>query len=242
MSYLNPLSWQNENALSNYPLDNFTNYPNFIVDANFIQFDFFIPILKYVLVETTSIKLTVLFDYGLNQDITFNKAKFLQGDVYKFIRIYNDDNSRYLGTLTLDSSTLDFWENYIGRQLIYDAKFKTSTVKSIPKNHGVYTFDNTYGDIVITTPTEDKTIFYNTYKFNSLKSNLIFNAVTYHEITNNSQALKKINLVKPVDNNITLSSNDLIKITPSASTGENLEISLVTGKPDKTFIIPTLIS
>lgn len=243
MAIFNPLSWQNENSLSNYPLDNTTDYPNFISDANFIQFDNFIPVLNYVLVEPNSLKLSITFDLGELNDVVFLKSKFLEGEISRFVRIYNEDNSRYLGSITLSQTTLDFWQNFIGRKLVYNSNFYKNTVKSIPKNHGVYTLDGLYGDIVITKPTTDNSIFYNTYKFDSLKSNLIFNAVTAYEITPTaSQALKKINLVNPVKNNITLSSNDLIKIFPNTTGAGGLEISLVSGKPNKNFTIPTLIS
>lgn len=242
MSALNPLSWQNENNLANYPLDNFTDYPSFISDANFIQFDAFVPILKYVLVETSAIKLAIEFDSGIQENIIFNKDSFLEEDKSKFLRIYTSDNSRYLGSLSFGQETLNLWENFIGRKLIYNSSFNKTVVRSIPKNHGVYTFDGLYGAITITKTTADESIFYNTHKFNSLKSNLTFNAVTYHEINASSNALKKINLVKPVNNNITLSSNDLIKITPSTSSTGGLDISLVSGTPSKAFVIPTLIA
>lgn len=242
MSTLNPLSWQNENNLSNYPLDNFTDYPSFISDANFVQFDTFVPVLKYVLVETTSIKLAIEFDAGLQENITFYKSRFLEQEAFRFLRIYTPDNSRYLGTLSFGQETINLWESFIGRKLTYNASFNSATVKSIPKNHGVYTFDSLYGSVVITKTAADESVFYNTYKFNSLNSNLIFNAVTYHEVKSSSNALKKINLVKPVNNNITLSSNDLIKITPSTSAVGGLDISLVSGTPSKAFVIPTLIA
>jgi hypothetical protein len=243
MAILNPLSWQNENNLSNYPLVNTTDYPNFISGANFIQFDNFVPILNYILIEETSLKLSITFDSETLNDIIFLKSKFLEGEISRLVRIYNADNSRYFGSITLSTDTINFWQNFIGRKLVYNSKFYKTVVKSIPKKDGVYTLDSLYGNILLTKPIEDKTIFYNAHKFNNLRSNLVFNAVTHHEINpSSSPALKQINLVKPVKNNITLSSNDLIKISPNTTGAGGLEISLVTGKPSKSFTIPTLIS
>ena len=62
MAIYNPLSWQNENALSSYPFSEDIDVQDFIVDAKFVQFDNFLPILNYVLVERDRLNLTMTFD------------------------------------------------------------------------------------------------------------------------------------------------------------------------------------
>jgi hypothetical protein len=56
------LAWQNENGLQHYPLVKDTIVKDFIVDASFIQFDNFIPILHSIEVKANKILVTILFD------------------------------------------------------------------------------------------------------------------------------------------------------------------------------------
>ena len=235
MAQYDVLVWQNENSLIGYPLASRQDINDFIVDANFVQFDGFQPVLQTVLVSNTHITLTLLLDAGA-LSFNFDKSAFSSGVSQRYLRLYN--SARYLGCLTFGAGTLALWTDYIGRLLTYNAPFAISTVRSIPSHDAVYTLDSLYGEVVMNRTTDDKTIFYN----KSLDLNSItFNAVAGHYKVGDSLALLKINLVSPKDNNITLASNDVIKI--DSTTGTSLTVSVVgSSSGQSTTIVPTLAS
>jgi hypothetical protein len=242
MATYNPLSWQNENALSGYPFKQELELSNFIVDANFIQFDNFIPILNKVFIDTDKIELTLTFDCGVVSGVSFHQEKYAEGDAYRLVRIYQPSNNRYLGMLTFGEGLQTIWEQYKGQTFVYNTPFVTETVRSIPSKDAVYLFDSSYGDIHISRTAQDRTIFYNaSEELNSIT----FNAVGGHTVEDvidagAVQGLKQINLVKPLHNNINLASNDVIKINPVNAS--SLQISLVAGNKSTAFAIPTLIA
>ena len=182
------------------------------------------------------------FDCGAISDISFYQSKYLQGDAYRLIRIYQPSNRRYLGTLVFGEGTQILWEQYKGQSFVYNILFAPETVRSIPSKDAVYLFDSSYGDVQLSRTPQDRTIFYNV----SEQLNAItFNAVAGHTVEDITdagpiQGLKQINLVKPLHNNINLASNDVIKITPTNAT--SLQISLVAGNKSAAFTIPTLIA
>lgn len=239
MANYNPLGRQNENALSNYPFHLAQEIKEIIVDAKFVQFDAFIPILDNIVITSDRLELTVIFDYGKNTDIILLKDNYLMGEPYKAVRIYTSDKSRYLGMLTFGAGVLELWKSYVGRKLSYSSAFLPETTASIPSNDAVYTFDGNHGEVQLSRTAADTTVFYNT----SLDLNSItLNAVGGHTIPEDSkkEGLRKINLVTPLHNNINLASNDVIKIKSFNSS--SLTIELVSGSPAKAFTIPTLIA
>jgi len=239
MSIYNPLGWQNENGLSNYPFAQAQEINDLIVDAKFLQFDHFIPTLDYIVVAVDRLELGMTFDYGTNTGITLLKSDYADGDNYRNVRIYTTDNSRYLGVLVFGTGAAELWKNHIGRKIVYNAAFLPEVLTSIPSKDAVYSFDGNYGDIHLSRTTSDSTIFYNT----SLDLNAItMNAVGGHAVANNAkkEGLRKINLVPPLHNNINLVSNDVIKIKSFNSS--SLTIELVSGTPTQAFVVPTLIA
>ena len=108
----------------------------------------------------------------------------------------------------------------------------------------MYTLDNLYGEIEFSKFPGVSSVFYNTY----IPLDEEFEAVVFNAVYGNSPTvsdpgvLRKINLVGPVNNNINLASNDVIKINTPEEDFSYLTIGLVSGKPDKSFSIPTLIS
>jgi hypothetical protein len=244
MPNYNPLNWQNENSLSNYPFAQALDVNSFIVDANFIQFNQTIPFLDYIIVNENNIVLSIRFDYGIKSDITFLKSEYIKGEAYRYLKIYHFKNDRYLGTITFGAGAADLWEAYVGRKLTVQQYFLAQTVRSIPLNDAVYTLDYLYGDIELNKNYGISSIFYNTY----VPADEEFEAITFNAVYGNSPilndpgVLRKINLVGPVDNNINLASNDVIKINTPDEDFSYLTIGLVSGKPDKSFSIPTLIS
>ena len=239
MADYNVLGWQNENGLSNYPFIDPFDIQDLIVDASFIQFDNFIPLLTYVLIDINSIDITITFDSGeatavitRDQYVAYNRA----------IRYYDSVTNRYLGCLTLGEGVNTAWSNFVGQKMQRALKFISSTVRSIPSKDAVYTLDSSYGDIVLgatqdladvytdiggivyQTQAGGNTVFYN---INNATPAITFNAVANHTIPENNKIypLKKINLVKPIQNNIHLDSNDIIKF--NSINNQNLSIYLV---------------
>lgn len=240
MSSYNPLEWQNENSLSGFPLLQETDYPSFLVDAKFVQFDSFVPILSTVFVNTDSLTLTIIFDYGTHTAIDLLKSNYLLGEAYQNLRIYQPGTNRYLGMLVFGNGPVDMWNTSTGSLMKFNIPFAPATVRSVPKQDAVYTFDDNFGSLVLGRTANDTAIFYNTAKVPGLNS-ITFNAVGGNSINNNvAKGLRKINLVSPVANNINLVSNDVIKIVPLNATA--LSIGLVAGSSTETFAIPTLTS
>lgn len=239
MAIYNPLNWQNENALTNYPFEVDFEFQNFIVDAKFVQFDNFIPTLTSVFVDTDKIEITIKADCGTVNGIYLTQAKYALGEPYRSARIYQISNSRYLGVIVFGEGAQTLWDDCKGQTLKFNTPFSTETVRSIPSKDAVYLFDSSYGDITLGRTEGDSTLFYNA---SEVLNSITFNAVTGHSVqgSNDIQALKQINLVRPLNNNINLASNDIIKILPVNSS--SLQISLVAGSKSSAFTIPTLIA
>lgn len=239
MATYNVLNWKNENALSNYPLAEALEVQDFLVDAKFVQFDGFVPILNYIKIDYDRIKLTVTFDYGENTAIELLKSVYDRAELEHSVRIYTPDASRCLGMLTFGAGAQTLWQNYGGRVLTINKAFLADTVRSIPSQDAVYLLDGSYGDVLLTRTQNDSTIFYNT---STTANAVVFNAVGGHSVPEAAKpiGLRKINLVLPQDNNINLASNDVIKLNSFNS--QSLTISLVSGSPATAFAIPTLIA
>jgi hypothetical protein len=144
--------------------------------------------------------------------------------------------------ITFGAGAETLWSTYVGRKITQTRKFLPSTVRSIPFNDAVYLFDGMFGDLSLSRVLEDKAIFYNTYKDTvNNKCSIVFNAVYGHApLVADPGVLRKINLVGPVNNNINLAANDVIKITQVDNA--YLSMDLVSGASDKTFSLPTLFS
>lgn len=235
MAIYNVLSWRNENALTGYPIEGNLDVADFIVDAKFVQFDRFIPVLEYIMVQSDRITMAVTFDSGLIENIDFMKSAYLQGEGSHYLKIYTQDGSRYLGCLSFGSGAATLWESYVGRKMNHGLKFMKSTVRSIPSKDAVYSVGGLYGDVNFSRVTDDTSIFFN--KALDLNA-LVFNAVDGHDVENIASGLRQINLVKPVDNNVDIASNDVIKLTQI--NGSSLTMSLVGESSGQSFIIPTL--
>jgi hypothetical protein len=242
MSIYNTLSWQNENALSSYPFEEDFEVNDFIVDASFIQFDGFIPVMSSVFVDKDDITLDITFDTGAKIGVKLYRHSYALGASYRRVKIYDPVTERYFGVLTFGLGAEILWSTHVGRKISKISKFLSSTVRSIPFNDAVYLFDGMFGDLALSRTLDDKTIFYNTYKNNNTnKCSVVFNAVHGHApLYTDPGVLRKINLVSPVNNNINLAANDVIKITQVENT--YVRMDLVSGNVDNSFSLPTLFS
>jgi hypothetical protein len=246
MANYNSLEWQNENSLSGFPLVSEISPTSLLVDARFVQFDNFTPVLNYVFADSDKITFAITFDYGQHTTISYLKTEYQRGEAFRYLRIYQPATNRYLGTLTLGEAALDLMTSLTGSKLVYDISFDPCTVRSIPKKDGVYTFDGNYGDVVLSRPATDTAFFYNTTQLPGLNT-ITINAVGGHEIPTieyegatypTLEGLRKLNLVSPVANNVNIVPNDVVKVTPYNA--YSLTISLATGTPSSAFTIPSL--
>lgn len=236
MATYNVLEWVDENSLTSYPLSEELEVQGVIVSANFIQFDNFIPILNEIFVDSVSINFKITFDFGRHTSLMFYRQKYDMGEAYRYLRIYTPDKSRYLGTLSFGRGVSTLWNEHIGRKFTYSLPFSPSVVRSIDSNSGVYRLDGSYGDLTLGRTAQDATIFYN---MSSSFKTVMFNAVTGHSVeSSDTIGLRKINLVSPVNNNINLAANDVIKFTPQNAAA--LSVDLVAGLSSSNFAIPTL--
>jgi hypothetical protein len=105
MANIGVLSWNNETNLSPYPLVSSFGYDDLIIDANFIQLDGFIPVLKTIKTGNDLFEFVIQFD-KLIKTITVNKSELLDSPYTILIK----DNTRYLGKIVLGSNAVYLYD------------------------------------------------------------------------------------------------------------------------------------
>lgn len=217
MSGILELEWENQNGITSYPFLEDQLFDNLITDASFVQFNNFVPILNYMLVSNNSLEINVTLDSGTSL-FTINQSDFVAG--LNYIRLIT--GNRYQGRISFGVGLNELWTNYVGQQITYNLPFSPVTVKSISSTCGVFELLGVKGDIEFTRTVSDENIFYNT-----ISGQITFNAVKNNQFLLNPPpiALKQINLVKPIDNNIFLSTSDVLQIN-GTGIGQ-LNISLI---------------
>ena len=208
MSIIGVLNWNNETGLQTYPLtstlvsDDGRQFPNnFIVDANFIQFDNFIPQLTKLTVTDSSIAITLLTDTG-SVTSRYYKASYISG----ILAVPFYSNSRYLGKLIFDTGILDVFANFIAEQVNTKNAFLATTVRSIPTTAGVFSIDNLCGELEFSST---NSLFF----LNTGNNNVNMNAV-YIPATTGENYLQSINLVTPRENNLLLLGSSTVNVNP----------------------------
>jgi len=207
------LSWTNETGLSPYPLTKGFGYNSFLIDANFIQFDNFIPILHSIQVIDDEVIIRILLDNGVNE-ITLAKSFFsTSGVVHKIF-----DGDRYMGKLVFGADAGYLVESEIANlnTKTINIPFLSHLVKSIPSNAGVFSIDSVYGTLSFDS---DEHIWYDT---NS--NEVTFNAISGLDYQDDLY-LKTLNAVGPVSNSVYLKDSQVIKIKSVGNSA--IEISLV---------------
>ncbi len=200
--------WQNENEKSSYPFSDTADvlrYPNLLgvfVDANFIQFSGYIPVLQSIEISAAEVVLDILCDSGAYV-FTHTKADFISGKKYIRLMVGSD---RYIGKLVFGTGFLDLFDNFLGRKLILNFPFSSATVVNIPKKDGLYSLNGLYGTVALTT-TNDLFI-------NVDGDNVTWNAAgILDNVPLDGIPLKQINLTPPDEvGNITLSGSKYIKV------------------------------
>ena len=206
------LDWLNECGLDSYPLVESIGVDNFILDANFIQFDSFKPLLSSVVVTSSAIVLNITFDTE-TKVITVNRSGFTEGQISK---IYAT-SGRYLGKLIFGGGAQTLWDNFLNQTLNTNVNFSPVVVKTIPSSAGVFSLNGLTGALTLG---HDANIFYGVSG-----QNVIVNAVGLASSTG-LYALKTINGVAPTNNNVFITDSNVIKLI--ASTASSITVDLAT--------------
>ena len=219
---MNAISHLDENALTPYPLSEDIGFNSVIVDANFIQFDGFIPVLQAIKVNVDNVSsspqvdivFTILFDSGVqNISVTTSNS-----------RVSIVSNGRYLGTLTFGQGLSLLSVKFANKLITLNTSFLASTVRSVNSQGGLYSLDSKFGDVSIHT---DENMY-----FNISANDVTWNCVGFPNNTGGN-ALKTLNGVSPVNNSIYLSDSTLLRI---ASGTASLTFSSI---GDSSQIFPT---
>jgi hypothetical protein len=233
MSTIIELDWENQNAVSAYPFTQISAFNNIIVDASFQQFDNFIPTMNYLLISSNSITVNITYDKGTGNFI-LEQSDYNDG--LNFIRMF--DSTRYIGRLTFGTAVTNLWNLYVGQKIDFDLQFVATTVRSIASSCGVFSIASLYGSVGFNAAVDDETVFFNT---NNSSNFITFNAVGNYKLPGSppTQALKLLNLMAPINNNIFFSSSDVIQINGDGI--GSLNIALVGSQPisNETKIVTT---
>ena len=198
------LDWHNENSLNHYPLSSRTEFDEYIADANYVQFDNFIPTLINFDVSNTEVTANITTDSGDLATEPFSTTDYDNGLRSTKLKY----NGRFLGEIVFSDSVRDLWSSQPNRVLAINTSFSPIVVKTIPRASGVFTLDNHYGALTLDRAATDKNIFYN-----KTANGITINAVGNHALGDgNFQPLKQLNFVPPVNNNITIGTNDIVKV------------------------------
>src|SRR5574343_827523 len=203
------LEWLNEHTLTDYPLTKYVGSHDFFLDANFIQFDGFVPVLKSYTIGTDSMSFVLTVDSG---EFTFslNKVSYIPETALNL-----RDGTRYLGCIVFGSGIYNLFDEEVGSTVTLNAPFCSSTVSSVNSNAGEDSINGQYGDLNVVT---DENLFF------SINGNdVTWNAVSLPDLPVGVVPLKTLNHVAPSGNAILLKSSELFKITPS---GNSLIFSL----------------
>jgi len=221
------LDWLNENSKGDYPMSKDIGIKGVIVDASFIQFDDFVPVLKTIKVQETEITFTIQFDKATTT-VTVTKSEYTFGIVKKVTLTGN----RYVGSLTFGNGIATLFADYLNKTVTVNAAFSPITVCSILSTSGVYSIE-TFNDVVVI-DTDDSgvaTLFF-TINGNTVKWNAV-GLPAEPEVAINP--LKTINGAAAKNNALTLKDSTLIKFTPNFGA---LVVSLV-NSPLNDNIAPT---
>lgn len=209
--HLNVYSWTSETSLTPHPLTKSFGYDSLLLDANFVQFDNFVPVLKTIKLNDDKLEITIQFDLLLKTITPLITDIDSSGD---YVKIY--DGSRYLGTLVFGLGVTRFLAS-VGDQttLTINTPFLAHLVKSIPSTCGVYSINEEFGPLSFTS---DANINYIVSG-----QDIEFNAIAYPAASADNY-LKTLNSVAPTDNSVFIKSTEIIKVRGQSST---VEVSLV---------------
>ena len=203
------LEWGNENSLSSYPLSQWLEVTDFIIDASFVQFDGFIPTLKTLSVNQVRVVLVIGTDAG-DLTLTINKPT---GSYFPGYTVALSLAGRRLGSLVFGQGLVNIFSTHLNTTMRLNIPFLSSVVRGVNSSAGVYSFAGYTGDVQVFTGTTraEQTIF-----FDQSLNGVAWNAGAL-TASANGIALKTLNSVHPINNAVIIEDSELIKIYPQAA-------------------------
>ena len=206
------LEWFNENSAGYYPLSKSISVKELLIDASFIQFDGFIPVLKQIQIVDSTVIITIQFDL-----ITLTSTVAAVDYYYGYlIRWYS--GTRYLGTTILGDGFTTLLNSFSVQTINVNTAFAANTVCSVPSSSGVYSLGGAFGDINFDhLGGLDQTVKYEIGEADAELGNFVkFNAgsmgVQGVQVT---PILKTINGIAPILNSLQVESSEILKVTPN---------------------------
>lgn len=210
------LEWTNENGLSSYPLTKMITPSDFLIDASFVQFDGFVPVLKSMTVSQSKVVLVLVTDAG---NITVEIAKPLSTQFPNTVVAVTTAN-RKLGFLVFGQGLATIFSLYLDTTLTLNIPFLPSVVRGVNSNAGVYSIEAyTRAVNIYTGATADQSIF-----FDVASNNVTWNAGALPTVIS-TNPLKTLNGVHPIGNAVFIEDSDVIKVLPQ-SEGLLLSVSI----------------
>lgn len=193
------LPWTNENSLQSFPLSASFLRDDFIVDANFVQFDNFSPVFVRLVVTNTNSTATILTDVG-EMSIVVPASSTNQTFTLR------TSSLRFLGSITFGPGAALMCSQYADQAFEVNIPFLPTVVKSIYSGGGVYSISGLTGAVTLAEADV-------TYTVNQQAVTL--NCITKQPGTVTINPLLSINGVPAHNNAIFIHEGDLIKLTPS---------------------------
>lgn len=210
------LEWTNENSTTNYPLSKAMSPLDFIVDASFVQFDGFVPILKTITVKRTQLIIALQTDAG-EVKVVVNKPS---SSTFPGTSVVIASGGRYLGELTFGQGLVNIFIQHLDAVLKLNIPFVPSVVRGINSKSGVFALAGYSGDVdVVTGATPPERALF----FDQSAQQVTWNAGWLGTLIDRIP-LKSLNKVLPIGNNVFIEDSDLIKITPI---GNDLNVAVV---------------
>ena len=212
MSTLGTLGWREENAREAYPLAYQQDMPKFIVDATWVQFDGYVPVLHAVSATGSEVTLEIQTREGL---LTETVSLVSISGLFTTVS-WVDEYDRSLGRTVLSAEGLaSVIAKYAGSRVVCNYPFAACTVVSVNHEAGVYSIENRYGNVHVSTVNADSPEFRQAIFIQaSAPQTWTWNASSMPGDFTEVTALKTINGVGPQNFGIWIETNDIIRATP----------------------------
>lgn len=216
------LEWTNEHSVSSYPLAKAFTPQDFIVDASFVQFDGFVPVLKSITIKQGKATLVIITDAGDVSVVVSRPSSYYFPGYSVELRA----GGRYLGQLVFGQGLVTLFSTHLDAVLKPNIAFLPSVVRGISSRGGLYSLAGYSGDVNVFTGVTPqlRTIF-----FDQLGNQVTWNAGWLGNQVE-QQPLKTLNGVTPIGNALFIEDSDLVKVTPQ---GDGVLLSVVVPLSDE---------
>lgn len=188
---------------------------DFLIDASFIQFDNFTPVLKTIKVGAVSLTLTLTVDTGDVQMVVLKPGPdFFPGYSQRLV-----SGDRHIGFLVFGQGLLEMFNSNLNDTLRINVAFLPTVVRSLNSQGGVYSIQGKTGAVnIYTGPTPpERTLF-----FKQTGQTVDWNA-GYLSPATPGIPLLTLNKLEPKFNATFIQDSNLVKVNPD---GDGLILSL----------------